>query len=67
MTSLVSTSLLMSTSSSLNGSFASSAFAASTDSTTRRENRCEDLMICFMRFSSACRSSGVKGFSTWKS
>ena len=33
----------------------------------RRKNRCPDLMICRMRFSSACRSSGVKGFSTAKS
>ncbi len=60
-------SLFRSTSSSLNGSAASSSRAASTESTTRRENRCPDLMILRMRLSRSVRSSGVKGLSTWKS
>lgn len=66
-TSVVSTSDLMSTSSSLNGSSFSSSLASSVEAKTRRENCCAPLTICFIRFSSFCRSSGVNGFSTAKS
>jgi hypothetical protein len=54
-------------SSSLYGSAANSALAAAGESTTRRANRCPDLMILRMRFSRSARSSGVNGRATSKS
>ncbi len=58
---------LSSINSSLKGSSANSTRASSIESTTRREKRCDPLMICFIRFSSLARSSGVNGRSTAKS
>lgn len=57
---------LMPMSSSLYGSSASSSRAASSV-TTRREKRWPRFWISCIFFSTALRSSGVKGFSTSKS